>query len=127
MSTKWVLIGASFVLAVNQTGGDSRVRTWLPEYPGSHAKGVLALHSYDGENEAFTFTTQDSAGQVASFYGSAFQSAGLSVNRGMFASGAWGVHFIAAQDSALRRVAYVTASVDGSEATTVRVTYATGK
>ena|SRR5579862_7596232 len=123
MSTKWVLIGASFVFAAIQSGGDTRVRTWLPEYPGSHTKGVLALHSYDGENDAFTFTTQDSAGKVAKFYGSAFQSAGLSVNRGMFGSGAWGVQFIAAQDSALRRVAYITAGVDGSETTTVRVTY----
>ncbi len=122
MSTKWVLIGAGLFFVVIQSGGDTRVRTWLPEYPESHTRGVLAVHSYDGENEAFTFTTKDSAGKVTKFYNSAFQSAGLSVNHGMFVSGAWEAHFVAAQDGARRRVALVMANTDGN-GTSVKVTY----
>lgn len=117
----WIAIAVGVFLAVIQNGGEAEARTWLPEYPGSKMKCVLASHRNYGKNETFTFTTGDPADQVVKFYRSAFQSAGLAVNHSTFQSGAWGFHSVLAQDSGQRRVAHVTASFGNG--TTVNVTY----
>ncbi len=55
-----------------EIGGDAKVPSWVPHYPGSHPEGILsAKGSSDGESgEAgvFSFKTPDSREKVLEFY-----------------------------------------------------------
>jgi hypothetical protein len=55
-----------------EIGGDVKIPSWVPHYPGSHPEGVFSAkgksESDTGEAGMFTFKTPDSREQVIEFY-----------------------------------------------------------
>jgi hypothetical protein len=55
-----------------QIGGEARLPSWLPSYPGSHPRGLFSATgdsgSEAGDAGSITFTTRDPGSKVLAFY-----------------------------------------------------------
>jgi hypothetical protein len=108
-------------------GGDARVPTWVPDYPGSNPQAAFAAQGKDGQSGTFTFKTKDSAEKVTKYYQDEFQTTGLKiVNRSTKLNGGFENHMLMAQDEANKHTVMVMTGAEG-DGTTVSVTYSTNK
>jgi hypothetical protein len=104
--------------ATVELGGDAKIPSWVPKYPGSHPDGVFSAkgktENDTGEAGMFTFKTPDSREQVIEFYEKKAREMGLQVR-----AQAFGTILAGEEDSGdfLKVVAV------GSDDTTVTVTY----
>jgi hypothetical protein len=103
-----------------QIGGNAKVPTWVPEYPGSNPQTGFAAQGKDGRSGTFTFKTRDSADHVAKFYREQLEASGLTVATSVSSGSS---QIITAEDEAKHHTVTVVAGGKSSEAT-VSVTYA---
>jgi hypothetical protein len=102
-----------------QIGGDAKIPTWVPDYPGSNPQNAFSAQGKDGRSGTFTFKTQDSADHVVKFYREQLEAAGLKVAV-VVNSGSGQV--ITSEDEVKRHTFMVVAGAEGNQ-TTVNVTY----
>jgi hypothetical protein len=105
-------------------GGDAKIPTWVPDYPGSHPQAAFSAKGDDGESGTFTFKTSDSEAAVAKFYRDQFQSLGMHISSDARSSGNGSA--VTAEDEAKKHTITAIVGVDGSR-TTVAVTYVTNR
>jgi hypothetical protein len=109
--------------ATVEIGGNVKLPSWVPEYPGSTAVATFAAKGdSDGERgEAgnFSFTTKDGPAKVIAFYQDKFRELGMKTE---FTAGANTGGVIAASDADDARTLQVIVG-GGSGETTVNVTY----
>ena|ERR1700728_881655 len=103
-----------------QIGGDAKVPTWVPDYPGSNPQNAFSAQGKAGRSGTFIFKTKDSADHVTKFYRDQLEASGLSATA-VVNSGASQV--LTAEDGAKHHTVTVMASGRRSE-TSVTVTYA---
>jgi hypothetical protein len=74
--------------ATVEIGGDVKVPSWVPHYPGSHPEGVFSAKGRSdeeaGEAGMFTFHTPDSREKVVAFYEQKARDMGLDVHARAF-------------------------------------------
>ena len=103
-------------------GGDAKVPSWVPMYPGAKAQANITAKGTDGngagEGGVVTLTTSDSPAQVFEFYQNKCKDAGMKLNVTQVSDS--GGMIVAVDDANERTVQVVVAS--GSP-TTVSLTY----
>jgi len=103
---------------------DSKMPSWVPNYPGTNAKPQLTIkgNSNDEGEEAgsVTFTTSDAPAKVMDFYQDKIREAGMKVNLTTH-TGEGGM--LVAADEANHRGLTVIVTQSGSEGTGVNLTY----
>jgi len=104
-------------------GGEGKLPSWVPTYPGARAQGNLTASGADGgevgEGGVVTFTTPDPPSKVIAFYDAKCKEMGLSVNVSQL-SDTGGL--IVGADEGDRRKLHVMVG-GGSGDTTITVTY----
>lgn len=108
--------------AVVQFGGQGKVPSWVPAYPGSEGKAQFSVRgsAEDGEGGAFSFTTSDDPTRVKSFYSDKTKDMGMKVN--LDSTTPDGGMIVAADESGDRRSLTVTITRQGGD-TNVAVIY----
>ena len=105
-------------------GANSKLPSWIPMYPGATVQANISAKGdgSDGSGEGgnFSFTTQDSASKVLSFYQDKAKELGLKVN--LNATSGEGGTIMAADDDGKRSLTVLAGSSSGE--TTANVTYA---
>lgn len=112
---------ASFTL-----GGNAKIPTWVPDYPGSNPQAAFSAQGHDGESGTFTFKTSDRADKVAKYYEDQFQSTGLQITSNVSHQGGSSGTMLVAEDTAKKHSVTVIVGEESSK-TTVAVTYVTSK
>jgi hypothetical protein len=108
-------------------GGDTKVPTWVPDYPGSDPKGVFSANAKDGDTGSFAFKTRDASNKVIKYYQDEFQSSGLKITNNISSlNGQSSAGMLVAQDETKKRTVTVIIGQDSGR-TAVSVTYATSK
>jgi hypothetical protein len=102
-----------------QIGGNAKIPTWVPDYPGSSPRTAFTAQGREGRTGTFTFKTKDSVDHVAKYYRDQLEAAGCKVVA-VVNSGTSQV--ITAEDHANKHRVTVIASA-GSNETAVNVTY----
>ena len=109
--------------ATVEFGGDVKLPSWVPDYPGSKPVATFAARGDSagdqGEAGNYSFTTHDDAAKVMAFYQDKFKELGMKSE--YTASGTNG-GMIAGADEANQRTMQVIVG-GGSDETTVNVTY----
>jgi hypothetical protein len=104
-------------------GGEGKMPSWVPTYPGAKAQGNMTARgdSGDGSGEGgiVTFTTPDPASKVREFYEAKIKEMGMSVDLTQV-TGAGGM--VMGQDEGGKRTLHVMVA-EGSGETTFTVTY----
>ena len=112
------------VASVELGGGDGKLPSWVPNYPGSSTHGNFSVKgaSNDGSGEGgnVTFTTSDPAEKVMAFYQDKAKEMGMKVN--VTTTSASGGMIIASDEDSKRSLTVVVGG--GSSETTVNLTYA---
>jgi hypothetical protein len=103
-----------------QIGGDAKIPTWVPDYPGSNPQNAFSAQVKDGRNGPFIFRTKDSADHVVRYYREQLEASGLKIST-VVTSGSSQV--ITAEDGAKHHTLTVVAGGRGNE-TSVNITYA---
>jgi hypothetical protein len=62
-------------------GTAGQLPDWLPAYPGAEGNGTFSLNTKEGNAGNFTFTTKDTASEVATFYEDALKGKGFEVQK----------------------------------------------
>jgi hypothetical protein len=105
-------------------GGDAKLPSWVPEYPGSKVQANFTASGTDsngvGAGGNYTFTTSDSTAHVMSYYQDKTKDLGMKVK--LNATTEQGGTVIAADESDRRTLTVIVGTSDGQ--TTVNVTYA---
>lgn len=92
--------------------GAAQLPDWLPSYPGAEVAGALAgMEGKEGQATLYTFKTDDSPADVATFYENVLSQAGFEVARIPTASGI----IVAASQSASGRTVHITAAREADE------------
>jgi hypothetical protein len=91
-------------------GGDTKLPSWLPGYPGATPKGTFTSTTNGTTQSAFGFNTPDSVAQVLEYYQTQLKSSGFDIKQSM-AAGAGGM--IAAENGG--RTVTVTVGANGKE------------
>lgn len=92
--------------------GAAQLPDWLPSYPRAQVAGALAgTEGKGGQAALYTFKTDDSPDDVATFYENALSKAGFEVARTPTPRGI----IIAAQQSASGRTVHITAAREADE------------
>jgi uncharacterized protein YfiM (DUF2279 family) len=65
-------------------GAPKNLPSWLPVYAGAKVEGSYDATTAEGRNAMFTVTSSDSVDQVAEFYKSQLEGAGLKVERSSY-------------------------------------------
>jgi len=107
---------------VKYGGGEAKVPTWIPDYPGSQPQGMFSAQSKDGHTGSFTFKTKDSADKVARFYEDGLKSSGLKVTTTSTNAGGAGFSGVTAEDEDKAHTIHVTIIAQPGESS-VTVTY----
>ena len=106
-----------------QLGGDIKIPTWVPAYPGTDPKAAFSAQGKDGSSGSFGYKTKDSTDKVIKFYQDEFQSAGFKLNTNMTTQNAGSSGgMMVAQDAAEKHTITVIIGQDSGE-TSVSVTY----
>jgi hypothetical protein len=105
-------------------GGEGKLPSWVPTYPGAKAQGNMTANgaSGDGTGEGgmVTFTTPDPPAKVTAFYQAKCKEMGMSIDLSQL-GGAGGMIMGASEDK--KRSLQVVVSAEGSGDTTIIVTY----
>ena len=108
-------------------GGEAKVPSWIPAYPGVKVEGKFTRQGGDGEAGAFGFSTKDSVKSVLEFYNSSLKGAGLNISSQFTQeNGDSPGGMITAEDGSKQRTVVVTVGTE-SGGTSVAVTYAIKK
>ena len=111
-----------------EIGGDSKLPSWVPAYPGATAKPQMTIKGDDskgaGEAGNVTFSTSDSAAKVTQFYQDKMKELGLKVNL-TTNSNEGGMMVAADEDN--KRTLTVIITPGGSDGTGVNLIYSTKK
>jgi len=99
-------------------GGDAKVPTWVPDYPGSQPRRAFSSQGKGEESGSFTFQTKDDSDRVLRFYTDQFRVTGLKLNENL------PPHMLIAEDPVGRHHASILVGTEGGE-TSVSVTYST--
>jgi hypothetical protein len=105
-------------------GGEAKIPSWVPDYPGSKPQAAFSAQGGDGESGTFTFKTRDPEAKVASFYKDQLQSSGLHIASNTTSYGTGSVQVF--EDDAKKHTVTVILGADASY-TTVSVTYANSR
>ena len=104
-------------------GGEGKLPSWVPAYPGARAQGNLTASGADGggvgEGGIVTFTTPDPPSKVTEFYDAKCKEMGMSVNLSQLSDS--GGLIVGADDGKQRTLHVMVAG--GSGDTTITVTY----
>jgi len=104
-------------------GGEGKLPSWVPAYPGARAQGNLTASGADGggvgEGGIVTFTTSDSFSKVTEFYDAKCKEMGMSVNLSQLSDN--GGLIVGADDGKQRTLHVMVAGGNGD--TTITVTY----
>jgi hypothetical protein len=104
-------------------GGEGKLPSWVPTYPGARAQGNLTAKGESaegiGEGGVVTFTTPDPASKVTAFYEEKCKEMGMTVDLSQL-SGTGGM--IIAADEGKQRTLHMMVGT-GSGDTTITVTY----
>jgi hypothetical protein len=104
-------------------GGEGKMPSWVPVYPGAKAQGNMTANGQGGdgmgEGGIVTFTTPDPASTVRAFYEAKIREMGMSVDLTQV-TGAGGM--VMGQDEGGKRTLHVMVA-EGSGQTTFTVTY----
>jgi hypothetical protein len=107
--------------------GAVQLPEWLPAYPGAEGTGTFGMSSKEGKAGTYTFKTNDSVEDVATFYEDALKGAGFTVQKtSTQIPGQGSMIILAARDTSSQRTAQITAS-KAEEGTTVGMTFETKK
>jgi len=107
--------------------GAVQLPEWLPSYPGAEGTGTFGLSSKEGKAGTYTFKTDDSVEEVATFYEDALKGAGFTVQKtSTQVPGQGSMIILAARDSDSQRSAQITAT-KAEEGTTVGMIFETKK
>jgi hypothetical protein len=97
--------------------GAGQLPDWIPPYPGSEGTGTFNVTSKEGKGGSYGFKTNDSVGDVASFYEDGLQSAGFEVEKNELpASDRGSAVILTAKDAGSQRT--VTITMAGQAGTT---------
>ena len=124
--------GKSSTVEVQSAQGTSRFNTgagnaspaWFPVYPGSTPENTSSVQTPDGDQNVFTFKTNDAPDKVISYYQSQLKSAGFNVT--LASSGEQGGIF-QAEDGSRKRTVIVNVDTPPGEGTRARVVTAEKK
>ena len=107
-------------------GGDAKLPSWIPDYPGSKPEATMSAHDVNGDSGTFHFVTKDSVDQVTKFYEGKLKDAGMKITNSFSgqSSGSEGGVMVAEDES--KHNVMVTVGTD-SGGTTVMVVYSTKK
>jgi hypothetical protein len=104
-------------------GGEGKLPSWVPAYPGARAQGNLTASGSDGggvgEGGIVTFTTPDPASKVTEFYDAKCKEMGMSVNLSQLSDSGG---LIVGADEGKQRTLHVMVA-GGTGDTTITVTY----
>jgi hypothetical protein len=100
-----------------QIGGDAKIPTWVPDYPGSNPKTAFSAQGKNGNSSTFSFKTTDAPEKVTKYYQDELDSTGLKVDALVQD------HILTAHDEKRGQSLTVITGTEGGE-TTVTVTYA---
>ena len=104
-------------------GGEGKLPSWVPAYPGARAQGNLTASGADGggvgEGGIVTFTTPDPPSKVTEFYDAKCKEMGMSVNLSQLSDSGG---LIVGADEGKQRTLHVMVA-GGSGDTTITVTY----
>jgi hypothetical protein len=109
--------------SVNIGAGQAAVPAWIPSYPNSKPASIYSVNGKDGASASFQFQTRDAPKDIVAFYEAGLKQAGFRIsmytaNGGGGSSGG----MLSADDAANKRTVTVTVG-NGSQGTTVGVTY----
>ncbi len=109
--------------ATVEFGGDVKLPSWVPEYPGSKPVATFAARGDSsgdqGEAGNYSFTTHDGTAKVMAFYQDKFKELGLKSD--LTATGGNGGMVVGSDDATQRSMQVIVGS--NSDETTVNVTY----
>jgi hypothetical protein len=109
--------------SVNIGAGQAAVPAWIPAYPNSKPASIYSMNGKDGASASFQFQTQDPPKDVLAFYETGLKQAGFRISATTTSdSGASSGGMLSADDAANKRTVVVTVG-NGSQGTTVGVTY----
>jgi hypothetical protein len=104
-------------------GGEGKLPSWVPAYPGARAQGNLTASGSDGggvgEGGIVTFTTPDPPSKVTEFYDAKCKEMGMSVNLSQLSDSGG---LIVGADEGKQRTLHVMVA-GGTGDTTITVTY----
>ncbi len=107
-------------------GGDAKLPSWLPDYPGSKPEATMSAHDANGDSGTFHFATKDSVDQVTKFYEDKLKDSGMKITNSFSgqSSGSQG-GVLSAEDDNHHNVMVTVGTESGG--TTVMVVYSTKK
>jgi hypothetical protein len=109
------------------TGGEAKVPSWIPTYPGVKVESKYTRQGGDGEAGAFGFSTKDPVKRVLEFYNQGLKAAGLNISSQFTQeNGDSPGGMITAEDGSKQRTVVVTVGTE-SGGTSVALTYAIKK
>ena len=109
--------------ATMEIGGEAKMPSWVPKYPGAEVKGNFSANSGDGEGGMFNFNTKDAPAKIISFYTDELKGAGYKITATVSTTDS---NMVSAEDESTRRTVMVTVG-SGSDGSTVNVVYGVKK
>ena len=104
-------------------GAPKNLPAWVPMYAGAKVEGSYDATTAEGRNAMFTVTSSDTVDQVAEFYQSKLEAAGLKVERSSYETeGNKAITLVGTADEDKRNVNITVASSEGQ--TQAMVTFA---
>jgi hypothetical protein len=120
---KFSATGENGEVANVEIGGEGKLPSWVPTYPGARAQGNITAKGENaegiGEGGVVTFTTPDPVSKVTAFYEEKCKEMGMTVDLSQL-SGTGGM--IIGADEGKQRTLHVLVGA-GSGDTTITVTY----
>jgi hypothetical protein len=108
-------------------GGNVKIPTWVPDYPGSDPKGVFSAQGKDGDTGSFAFKTKDASDKVMKYYRDELESSGLKITNNVTSqNGQSATGMLVAQDDVKRHTVTVIIGQESGQSS-VSVNYATSK
>lgn len=92
------------------SGAPKNLPSWVPVYTGAKVEGSYDATTAEGRNAMFTVSSSDSVDQVAEFYKSQLEGAGLKVERSSYETAGSKTIMIAGKTDDDKRTASVTVS-----------------
>jgi hypothetical protein len=104
------------------TGAPKNLPSWLPVYGGAKVEGSYDATTAEGRNAMFTVTSSDSLDQVAEFYQSKLEEAGMKVERSSFETDGQKTVMLAGTTDGDKRMANIIIATNEGQ-TAARVTF----
>jgi hypothetical protein len=101
-------------------GAGGKVPEWVPVYPGASPEGNYSAQTPQGEQNSFSFKTQDAPSKVLSYYQDQLKSAGLTLTQSI-ASGEGGMVSAENGDKSRTVVVTVGTSTEGTQTNVIAI------